>query len=91
MSEIEKLREEIEAIKIRNERVEANKAWETSWTRRISIAVLTYAVVCLFFIYIGVKNPFINAIAPVIGFLLSTISISLIQSWWLEKYQSVRQ
>ena len=42
MKELEK---EIELIKMRNKRVEADKAWETSWTRKICIAVLTYLVV----------------------------------------------
>ena len=39
------LEKEIELIKERNKRVETDKAWETSWTRKICIAVLTYLVV----------------------------------------------
>lgn len=38
---------EINEIKERNKRVETNKAWETSWTRRICIMLLTYIVVIL--------------------------------------------
>jgi len=38
------LKIEIEKIKGRNRRVEADKAWETSLTRKILIAVLTYFV-----------------------------------------------
>jgi hypothetical protein len=68
--------------------IESNKAWETSWTRRISIACLTYIVVCIFFIYIGVTDPFTNAIVPVIGFLLSTLSIGIIKSVWIKYYDS---
>ena len=36
------LERRIQAIEERNKRVEADKAWETSLTRRVSIAVITY-------------------------------------------------
>ena len=36
------LKKEIEEIKIRNKRVEKDKEWETSYTRKICIAILTY-------------------------------------------------
>ena len=38
----ENLKEEIEKIKFRNKKVELDKAWETSWNRRICICILTY-------------------------------------------------
>lgn len=42
------LEEEIKHIKERNQRVEKDKAWETSWTRRICICILTYIVVVIY-------------------------------------------
>ena len=39
------LEEEIKKIQERNKRVELDKAWETSWTRKICICILTYIVV----------------------------------------------
>ena len=36
---------EIKEIKERNKRVELDKKWETSLTRKICIAILTYIVV----------------------------------------------
>ena len=42
------LEKEIEQIKERNKRVELDKAWETSWARRICIMVLTYIVVVVY-------------------------------------------
>ena len=36
-------KKEIEEIKKRNARVEADKAWETSWARRILVALLTHS------------------------------------------------
>ena len=42
--ELEKLEQEISKIKERNKRVELDKKWETSWTRRLCICILTYIV-----------------------------------------------
>lgn len=84
-SEIEKLREEIEAIKARNRRVEKDKTWETSWTRRIFIAVSTYILIAIFMISIGIEKALINAIIPAIAYLLSTSSLEILKKWWLEK------
>lgn len=83
--EIQELQHEIEQIKARNKRVERDKAWETSNTRKIIIAVLTYLVMSLFMISIGVQNPFINALVPTLGFTLSTISLEIMKDWWEKK------
>ncbi len=88
-SEIKKLKDEISTIKERNKRVEANKAWEISLTRRISIAIGTYLVVALFMYSIGVADPLINAGVPVIGYLLSTVSLGIIKNYWISQYRGV--
>jgi len=79
MIKIEQLEIEINSLKERNKRVEMDKAWETSLTRKISIAILTYLVVLIFFYMIKVEKPFINAIVPTLGFVLSTQSLPFIQ------------
>lgn len=82
MSDID-YKKEIEAIKARNKRVETDKAWETSWTRRLCIMVLTYAVVVLYSATISqVSNVFLSSLVPVMGFLLSTLSLRLIRKAW---------
>jgi hypothetical protein len=81
---MEKLKNELDLIKKRNNKVEADKAWETSWFRRVTIAILTYAVIVLFFITLGFNKPFINAIVPTLGFLLSTLSISILKNYWIK-------
>ena len=43
-----KIEKEIEKIKERNKKVELDKAWETSWTRKICIMILTYIVVIIY-------------------------------------------
>ena len=83
---MEDLKKEIELIKERNKRVEQNKAWETSPIRRISIAVLTYIIVVTYSLLIKeVSNVFLTSLVPVIGFLLSTLSINLIRKLWERK------
>lgn len=78
------LEKEIELLKERNQKVEINKAWETSFSRKIIIAVLTYFVIVLFFYFAWLDKPFVNAIVPTIWFLLSTLSIGLFKNIWLK-------
>jgi len=85
MNDIEQLKIEIESIKQRNARVEADKAWETSLFRKILVAVLTYIVIVLFFIVARLPKPFINAIVPTAGFILSTLSIPFFKTLWLAR------
>lgn len=78
-------KKELELIKARNARVEADKAWETSKTRKIIIAVLTYIVIVLFFLVANLPNPFVNALVPTAGFVLSTLSLPYFKRIWLAK------
>lgn len=78
---------EINMIKERNKRVELDKAWETSWTRKIAIMILTYLVVLLYsYLVSKFNNIFFSSLVPVIGFFLSTISVKLIRGIWEKKY-----
>ena len=79
-----KIETEIQKIKTRNEKVELDKAWETSWSKKVIIACLTYAVILSFFFVIEVKNPFKNALVPTFGFLLSTLSLNFFKQFWLK-------
>lgn len=74
---------EITEIKERNKRVETDKAWETSWTRRICIMVLTYLVVIIYsYVIREYDNILLSSLVPVIGFTLSTLSIKLVRKIW---------
>lgn len=80
-----------EALKLileRNARVEADKAWETSKTRRGAIAGMTYIVAGLYMSALGASLPWLNAFIPVGGYLLSTLSLPKIKEIWLEKRHS---
>ncbi len=77
------LEKEIKDIKKRNARVELDKAWETSWTRRLCICVLTYVVVVLYSYTIqSTNNIFFSSLVPVIGFTLSTLSLKGVRKIW---------
>ena len=74
---------EINQIKERNKKVELDKAWETSWTRKVVIMVLTYVVVVSYsYIIKNTNNIFLSSLVPVIGFTLSTLSLKLIRKIW---------
>jgi len=87
MASIELLEKEIKAIKERNKRVEADKAWETSTERKIIIAGITYFFIVILFYIFGLPNPIVNALVPTVGFVLSTMTLSLFKKIWIKNYK----
>lgn len=84
--ELKELEKEVEKIEERNKRVELDKKWETSATRKICIAILTYIVVIIYSVLISkTNNVFLSSLVPVIGFTLSTLSLSAIRKIWEKK------
>ena len=79
MDEIKEIKYRLTKIEERNIRVEAEKRWEVSWARRISVGVLTYFVICVFLYAIGAQNIYLSALVPVVGFVLSTLSLRIIR------------
>ena len=86
MTPLEELTKEIEIIKERNQRVEADKAWETSLTRKIVVLLFTYIVVLIFFLAVHLSHPYTNAIVPTLGFALSTSTLPIVKRWWLKRH-----
>ena len=83
---MEELKKEIEEIKQRNKRVELDKKWETSWTRKLCIMVLTYVVVVVYTTIITkITNVWLSSLVPVIGFTLSTLSLKMVRKIWEKK------
>ena len=83
---MEELKKELEEIKLRNKRVELDKKWETSYTRKICICVLTYIVVLIYSNMVNKSNNiFLSSLVPVIGFFLSTLSLRLVRKIWEKK------
>lgn len=76
------LEERIDKIEQRNKKVESEKAWEGSKTRKFVLSFFTYIAVGIFLIIIHKDNPWINAIVPTLGFMLSTLTLPFIKTWW---------
>ena len=77
--------QEIAKINERNTRVELDKAWEVSWTRRLFIAAVTYLIAGIWLVLIDDSNPWLKAFVPTGGYILSTLSLPFIKAWWQTK------
>ena len=85
MASIDELDERIKKIENRNRNVELNKAWETSFVRRGLLMLFVYLAIALYLEFIVGINPWINAVVPSIGFLLSTLTLPYFKKFW-ERY-----
>ncbi len=81
----------IKAIDERNRKVELDKSWELSLTRKIIIAILTYLTIVIVMESLTVTQPWINALVPTLGFILSTLSLPLFKDIWLKKHHNSRK
>jgi len=82
MTSIDNLEKEILEIKKRNQKVEIDKAWETSWTRKFLLIIFTYLSIGFYLQAINVYKPWSNAIVPSVGFLLSTLTLPFFKKIW---------
>ena len=82
------LNKRIISIELRNKRVEMDKAWEVSWTRKILILVLTYIFAFLYLKIADTTNPLLGALVPCLGFFLSTLTLKFIKKLWIKKTKS---
>jgi hypothetical protein len=83
MATITDLEKEINKLKERNRRVELDKGWETSFTRRALLMIFTYLAIGFYLNAIKIENPWLNAIVPSIGFLLSTLTLPYFKNLWI--------
>ncbi|MDO8427974.1 MAG: hypothetical protein Q7S92_02060 [Candidatus Diapherotrites archaeon] len=82
----ESLEQRVTRIEERNSKVETDKSWETSWFRRILIAVVTYILIAWLFLTLQVPNSFENALIGTIAFLISTLSLPFIKQFWIQHF-----
>ncbi len=82
MITMQQLEKEIELIKKRNKKVEADKIWETSYTRRGLLILFTYLAIGFYLNAIHIPNPWLNAIVPAIAFLLSSLTLPFFKKLW---------
>lgn len=87
---LEKIDNQLAAIRERNARVEADKAWELSWTRRLFITALTYLLAGLWMRLAAISSPWLSALVPALGYLLSTLSLGRLKNWWIGRRDQKR-
>ena len=77
-----RLEKRVKNLEERNKRVETDKAWETSLSRKILIFVFTYLSIGLYLQIILIPSPWLNAIVPAVGFVLSTLTLPFFKNVW---------
>lgn len=77
---------EIQQLQKRNTKVELEKKWETSYTRRLFIALITFFAAFFFLRVSGTvldqRTLFISALIPAGAFLISTLTLPPLQKIW---------
>lgn len=81
------IEERLDIIEKRNRRVELDKAWEISLTRRILVTIATFVVIGLYLSWLGVNQPWLNAIVPVLAFIISTFVVQRAKITWINNHK----
>ncbi len=90
MSNLEDIENRLAKVELRNKNVQRDKAWETSVTRKVLIILFTYIAISLYLKFIVGINPWINAIVPSVGFLLSTLTLPYCKKVWEKHIYKVK-
>ncbi len=83
MATLQNLNSRVKRIEERNIRVESEKAWETSYSRRLLLLLFTYLAVGSYLLAINISKPWLNAIVPAVAFMLSTLVLPLFRKLWI--------
>lgn len=83
MKTMETIEQKIQKIEERNQRVEADKVWETSWTRRALLTLFTYLAIGVYMWAIDISRPWLNAVVPAVAFMLSTLTMPFFKKLWV--------
>lgn len=85
------LEKRILALEERNKKVELDKGWETSIERRVLLIVFTYISIGAYMWVIGVTSPWLNAVIPSLGFLLSTLTLPFFKRAWMRRKKDINE
>ena len=86
--ELDQIREELRELRARNLRVEREKAWETSWTRRLVITAVTWLGAWLWLLELGAERAALQALVPAGAYALSTFPLPMLRRWWIGMFVS---
>ena len=84
MNKLKNIWEKIKIIEERNKKVEYDKAWETSYTRRFLLMLFTYLAIGFYLNAIKIPEPWLNAIVPSAAFMLSTLTLPFFKKLWIK-------
>ncbi len=84
MASLTELESRVKRIEERNTRVQADKAWETSYTRRFFLMAFTYLAVGAYLQVMNIPQPWFNAIVQTVAFMLSTLTLPFFKKLWLK-------
>jgi putative acetyltransferase len=73
------------ALKERNKKIEADKAWEISWTRRAIVGGTTYIIVAAWLAMLGVNHHLLHAFVPVLAYVLTIVMLPMLKQYWIDK------
>jgi len=82
--EVEDIEARVRRIEERNRNVELGKEWETSWMRKVVLMGLTYLTLGIYMWAIDLPRPWLNAIVPAVGFMISTLTMPWFKTVWLK-------
>ena len=85
---IQKIEEELRIIAERNARVEADKAWETSFFRTFLLATITYIIAAVLLYLVGTQRFLAGALVPTVGYILSVQTLPSMKRWWVRRFSS---
>jgi hypothetical protein len=92
MASLKKLEKDVIELKKRHKRVEADKARETSISRRIVLIIFTYLAIGIYLSVIGVDQAWLHAIVPAFAFMLSTLTLPYFKKLWIGKiYKKIKK
>jgi len=80
------IEQRLSAIEQRNKKVESDKAWETSYLRRIILVLFTYLAMGVYLWAVDIPKPWLNAIVPSVAFMLSTLTLPWIKKAWVKRF-----
>ncbi len=81
--EIQVLQQEVSLLNTRNRKVGLDKAWDQSLARTLFVAVMTFLCLGVYMSAIRVKNSWLSAIVPTVGFVLTTWSFPTAKNAWV--------
>ena len=84
MAGLKELHEKIKRLEERNKRVELDKNWELSYSRRMLLILFTYLAIGFYLQIIQVPRPWLNSIVPAVAFMFSTLTLPFFKKIWIK-------